>query len=1188
MHTNFITKPLCTLLSLSVLLSPMGNVAYAATIIALPDAPLAISSKVKPNVLFTLDNSGSMEWASVTGKDGKGEYTGGSYNTRAFYSNSYNLIYYDPAVTYAPAVSWQNASLGNASLTSTRVDPFLASNTTTINVSQTCSGATNLVTTTIPSGTCSTGTTRARYAYYYNWNGVAGTLDTAAPNNANFTSRVDIIPGRNYPRATTRTDCITVPTLALPTQCSYQEEIQNFANWYSYYRTRILMTKTALGQVFGAIDFNTSATNPPQFRIGFQTINDASGANDSKTNDAYWLDIADFDATQKQTFFNTLYAINPNGSTTLRIASDRAGKLYSGTLGAKDPVQYSCQQNYHILSTDGFWNDAFSLPVAGDNLDAAATITLPELIPPNTSKTINTDRPIMDANSSKNSLADVAYYYWATDLRPSTGTCTIAGNDVCKNNVRTNTDDKASWQHMTTYTVGLGANGTLNYQNSVDANGNYKVTPQGTYASLLSGAVKWPSVPTGGDVEATIDDLWHAAVNGHGTYFNAGDPVSLRRGLTNALMDIGSKNDAGAGFTLNTPGAITDTSGTYIVKFDSGTWSGNLQAQQIGLDTSGGLVFTPLWDARERITAQASGAGWDTNRKIVTSNGSSKIPFRLANLGATQKANLGVTADQQDMVDYLRGKPIPRFRSRTYLLGDIVGSEAVVVKEPKEPYLEAGNEGYGQFKNANLSRKSRIYVGANDGMLHAIDPTLSLADSATAGQELWAYVPSMLFAGPNNTPAIDGLAALANSTLFKHHFYVDQTPVTRDVDFARTNGATGITNATSDWRTILVGGLNKGGKGFYALDITNPDAAATEAATATTKVLWEFTDPDMGFSFGQPQIAKTRKHGWVVFLSSGYNNTGNGYLYVVDVKTGALLEKISTGVDAGGGMSEVTGWVPSAGDYTAEQVYAGDMNGNVWRFDASQPASSTAAFPSPVKMATLTDGSKAQPITTAPRIDLVGSDRWVVVGTGKLLSVGDDLDKQQQTMYVFKDGNKVQPYVNPGDTSGAPILPNGLSFPLSLRGADMISVSDTELLTSNSARMNGKIGWFHNFTGADTTSGGTERVHVTPIVRSGLVAWTTGLPQGADPCTSNMSSRAYVAGITDAKSRVLSGSGLTKTTQPFLTIPEGDGVKMRVITTKDGKDKLLIQTTDGKIKVVDADLTPGQLGVSRLNWREIK
>jgi type IV pilus assembly protein PilY1 len=1230
--SKYITKPLCSLLSLSILLSPLGNLAYAATTIALPNAPLAVSSKVKPNVLYTLDNSGSMAWETVTGYDGTGEYRGGNADTNAFYANSYNQIYYDPAVTYTPAVTWQNISMGNAPKTAANNNPFIAGQGT-IDLTPTCVGATdsatdttNIVnkkgvvigTTTVDaplptSANCAAGTTRAKYAYYYLWDG-ATSIANNAPVNAAFPGRIDIIPGRTYPRPTTanpsglkpatRTDCITIPTVANPTQCSYDEEIQNFANWYSYYRTRILMTKTVLGQVFGAIDQNTSSTNPPQFRVGFQTIDNASGDNASVTNGAYWLDIADYDATQKQTFFNTLYAITPTVGTPLRYAADRAGKLFSGTLTsgttkAKDPVQYSCQQNYQILSTDGFWNEETLPSLPASNLDGAANITLPEKVKGSAGTligpTIPVARPYFDGSNTANTLSDVTYYYWATDLRKTGGACTNNGVDLCtKNNVPPNDKDPATWQHMTTYTVGLGANGKLDYQNSLDSNGFYSVTPKGDYAAILNGTKNWPAIPTTGtnqgNIPETIDDLWHAAINGHGIYFNAGDPSNLKRGLTNALLDISGRSQSGAGFTLDAAG-IGDSTGAFVVKYDSATWSGSLAAQQVTLDTSGNLQFSTKWDARDKITAQASGTGWDTVRKIVTFDGSNKIPFRFANLSAAQKANLGVTADQQDTVDYLRGKPIARFRARNFLLGDIVSSEAVVVGAPKENYKDGlGNTGYEAWKSGKLGRESRIYVGANDGMLHAIDPDIAASDLTTGpgGKELWAYVSNLLFAGPNNTPAIDGLQALTKSSLFQHHFYVDQTPVYKDVDFARTKG---VTTATPDWHTILVGGLNKGGKGFYALDITDPNPASTEAATATAKVLWEFTDPDMGYSFGQPQIAKTRKHGWVVFVSSGYNNTGNGYLYVLDVKTGALLEKISTGADAGGGMTEVTGWVPSAGDYTAEQVYGGDLNGNLWRFDVSQAASNTAAFPAPVKMATLTDsGGKAQPITTAPRIDLVGQDRWVVVGTGKMLSVGDELDKQQQSMYVFKDGNKALPYVNPGDTSGAPILPYGQTFPLAMRSANLVSISDADLINNNTGNLAGKMGWYHDLTGVDNGtggSGGTEKIHITPIVKSGLVAWSTALPQIADACTNSLKGRVYAAGIADAQSRVLSGSGLGSAKMSF-SAQDSDVIKLRVVSAKDGKDRLLAQTVDGKITSIDANLSPGSNGAKRLNWREIK
>ncbi len=291
-----------------------------------------------------------------------------------------------------------------------------------------------------------------------------------------------------------------------------------------------------------------------------------------------------------------------------------------------------------------------------------------------------------------------------------------------------------------------------------------------------------------------------------------------------------------------------------------------------------------------------------------------------------------------------------------------------------------------------------VYAGANDGMLHGF--------VGSTGTEQFAYVPSALFQGPNGTPQVDGLAQLGNPN-YVHHNYVDATPAAFDIDMSRTVGFTGAVNyataAGTPWRTVLIGGLGKGGMSFYALDVTDPASMTTEAAVAG-KVLWEFTDPTMGYSYGVPVVVKTVKYGWVVILTSGYDNAdGYGYLYFVNPATGALLEKVKT-PSPSIGLTQASAFVKDFSDETADSVYVGDLNGQVWRFDLT---GTTGAYPQPVLLATVTDPSGvAQPITTAPLIEIhpVTRQRYVLFGTGQLLAITDVPSTQMQSFYAIIDG----------------------------------------------------------------------------------------------------------------------------------------------------------------------------------------
>ncbi len=324
-------------------------------------------------------------------------------------------------------------------------------------------------------------------------------------------------------------------------------------------------------------------------------------------------------------------------------------------------------------------------------------------------------------------------------------------------------------------------------------------------------------------------------------------------------------------------------------------------------------------------------------------------------------------------------------RSRTTVLGDIADSGVVYVGPPNSPYQAATDPGYSTFLTTFESRAPRVYVGANDGMVHAFDDS--------TGNETWAYVPSVLYRG--GTAGGDpktGLGALSyqDGALppFVHHFYVDATAKVTDVNFAADTSG-------QDWRTILVGGLGKGGTAYYALDITDPSAIVTEA-DAATKVLWEFKPSDMGYTYGKPIIAKTRAFNgaWLVIVATGYNNpSGVGQVYFVRAKDGVLLKTMSTGVGTPGspsGLAHLAGYTKNYHNQLAEQIYGGDLLGNFWRFDVSDPDPNHWTVG---QLASLVDGVGApQPVTTPPQIEIDITndiDRWVFVGTGKLYDPSD-------------------------------------------------------------------------------------------------------------------------------------------------------------------------------------------------------
>lgn len=664
-------------------------------------------------------------------------------------------------------------------------------------------------------------------------------------------------------------------------------------------------------------------------------------------------------------------------------------------------------------------------------------------------------------------------------------------------------------------------------------------------------------------------------------YFAAGRPDTMVAGLKQAFERISNEIDAyTTSFSLSTVQVQSSGAASYGAQYDAKDWTGILSASQIVFDADGNPTsVTPQWSSATKLEAQLAGTGWDTNRRVATWNGTAGAPFRYGNLTAAQQGNAaglgratlyGSGSTASNYVDYLRGdrskektdtdntKP---YRKRALLLGDIVNAKVTPVGPPNRTLSEALNPGYAAFKTAYAARRTMVYVGANDGMLHAFDGTLT---GVTAGTEQFAYVPSFLFAGPTlptPTPETDGLVQLGNPA-YQHRNYVDATPRVFDIDFKRTVAST--STGSSDWRSILIGGLGKGGKGFYAIDVTDPASMTGEAAVAG-KVLWEFTDSTMGFSFGAPNVVKTRKYGWVVVLTSGYNNTGgagNGYIYIVNPKTGTLLERISTS-SASDGLAQASAYVQDFSDNTADAVYAGDLNGQMWRFDLT---GTTGSYPAGIKLATATDASatpKAQPITTAPLIEIQPQSRkrFVMFGTGQLLDAVDIGSTSAQTFYGILDG------------SATAFAPASASMPITRASLTQISdvLTGTTLSTTS-------MGWYIDL-GVDTTSGVAWRLVSNPTTFSGIVAFAPLLTT-RDACSPSGSSRLYAIDYATGKS-VLTSDG---TVIGFVSYSNAlTDIKFVGV---DRTARLITGDIKGQIKK-EPFQTPAGQGIRLLNWREV-
>jgi type IV pilus assembly protein PilY1 len=1005
----------------------------------------------------------------------------------------------------------------------------------------------------------------------------------------------------------------------------------NYANWYAYYSTRLLAAKTTSSIAFSYL--TPGVGEQPQYRVGFHNLGEEPAGYGGAGKAIVWVDVKDWDQPQRDSWYNALFGISipsSGGFKTPTIdAMLRIGNLFEtgGSAGlppevnplpatAADPIALdvnsnpiSCQNNYHILFTDGATNQV-SLPNAVGNQDKlipgnANSLTTIATIPPDQVLGSPTNLvagnawpgPFVEGTTVDNTLADVAMRYWAYDLRPSLKNDVPAPSGKAAQDLDW-TQDIAWWQHVNFSAISFGAAGTLDASSTAQQ--------KATVGAIQAGTLSWPNLtnpndpiyPRGAAAGAVaVDDLWHATVNSRGSFVSAKSPAEVSYGLANILAGIQNQRKSRAAAAFGSPVLDSNNDVFFEVTIEPG-WAGDLQ--KVEVDPVTGLEAKTWWQASVQLAAQIKPASvgdepWmdETKRRVVTlavdpgttdvSTGPG-VPFRFSKLTNAQLASLANSATQQNkVIAYLRGgstyggaaiegTDIGQFRKRFGALGDISDAQAAIVGPPDRGYQDATDPGYATYVATNKTRSTDIVVGANDGMVHVFDagPVAPVADGG--GNEVFAYIPKALFRGTAGNPATEDPTAIQALTyqdggvpIFHHHMYVNATPRVADVDFG---------NGSGDWHTIVVGGLGKGGNSYYALDLTDP--SATDESAAAGKVLWEWTDPtgDLKYSYARPVIVKVRETGyptgrWVVIVTGGYNNvSGKGKIYILDAKTGKALRTITTSAgDAGNpsGLAQVHAFVKDRTNQIAEQIYGGDLFGNLWRVDVSKADDYLTA--APVLFAELKDGSNnGQPITTAPQIEIDisnGINRYVFIGTGRLLDVADFTDPavpQQQTMYAIRDGTLDTPL-----TTGLPIQGNALP----LINADRI----------NAIVGGAPDGWRDDIPLSPTA----ERIVVDVEADDNIIVYT-GTQAQTDPCVIALPATLYARDYLTGKSLVKKG-GVVVAGYDLPAGAVGNPIVSR--KTPDGTPSFAVPVppeTGGKMEVVEL-VNPVIGNGSRLSWR---
>lgn len=1066
--------------------------------------PLFAGTAVDPNIFFLIDDSGSMDWEVLKSNGARTAYPDESTfpdsgnlditPTREDRDEilescaGYNVLYYNPNVTYTPwnGVDENGDVYTDQSVTSARTNPYDADNTVNLTTNDMSFGD--------PPG-------------YMTWTDAdgdgefdVGECPDPGMTGYDYNSQFRAVVGGYGP---------TEMTAAQKT---------NFANWYTYYRKREYVIKKAV----------LDLVQESSVRMGLGTLHD---------NNAVGTNIADMsNQASKTTLLDNICSMDSNGNTPLRRRLEDVGQYFDqrdvnssiSDLGITDTTPWltqaeggNCQQSFAIVMTDGFWNGS-------DPSAWGLGSGFPDDFANNEDGNNDSDYDGASyADSVGLTLADVAMYYYEEDL------VTSLTNDVPSS---ASFDDTNPGQHLVTYGVSFGVTGSLtsNPPNRDDAFSwptpvaDELTTIDDLRHAAWNGRGQFLSAK---DPETLIESMKGAVASISGRVgsaaaasFNSGDLT----GDTRIFIA-----------TFNTDRWSGDLK-AYMLESGTLDWSAAEVLDQRDLSADARVIYTydgidgvPFqWDhlnATQKSDLRTGTSGTMENE----ANGKARLDFIRGARGC-EAGNSGACS----YTDGINTFSTRQFRYRQSRLGDIVHSTPVYVGAPwgrwpdAEPFPSTSGNKYSEFMADSANRQTMVYVGSNDGMLHGFN--------AGTGEEEIGYVPAVLF----DNDATEGLHYLSDPN-YSHRYYVDNQPAYSDVFIA--NGVSGA----AAWRSVLIGSLRTAGRGLFALDVTDP-TDFSESTTGTNhpalNVLWEFTsddDADLGVSFSRPTIvpvtgASEDTVRWVAIFGNGYNDTGEGKakLFVLLLEggldgtwtLGTDYIKISTesGSIANGSCSDVSSScnglatpavIDADGDGLSDRVYAGDLNGQLWVFDLSSDdmtewgvAYKDGGTPRP-----LFAGPSTQPITTQPvvapnpaRRTNADTDPNVLVmfGTGQYLTSADPANTDSQSFYGVWDGGSSVPTSGTGAMlTTANLVQQTITAGTSDTTARRLTDNSVDYRTTG-ATANTELGWYHVLP----ISG--ERVVTRATARGDLVIYTTQIPEES-PCSYGGSSWVMFAKIDD-------------------------------------------------------------------------
>ena len=867
-------------------------------------------------------------------------------------------------------------------------------------------------------------------ATYYLWKDPKKPIPESMDNDSasNYT-RVSIKDHASFDRAGTRTDCAR--EVGSRRVCTQEEEYRNFANWYQYHRTRMHVAIAAVGTAF-------AKALGSDIRMGYGRINSATGNEidgikgnniDGVENYVIERGVRRFEGEYRKEFLHWLLTREGNGPTPLMRAMSSVNKYFKrddsrGPWGThpenpntteEKTNHLSCRRSYHILMTDGqytFWfpgSNTDKKRKLQDEIYGLESDTLPGNV-------IQDHRPAEDAAGvrasyqyipsnpyqgvAKGSLADFAMDAWKNDLR------TDLPNRVPP---YTNADGEnpSFWQNVTTYTLGFGLKGTLD--------------PKTDLPAIKAGTKSWPNKVIPGSPEA-IDDLWHAAINGHGRYVDVQNGEQFLTEMKAILSDITERIGSVAGVAVSSRALQADNV-KFVPSFMTRRRTGDLKAYQLNADGKQGAVLwsasakMPHWSWRRIVTGNGNVSGaqtlfWNAERNNELNDATKNA--LLTSAGITGGSANEKTSRGRQLVAYLLGDENyegVQFRKRPGRIGQIINSNPVYLGAatnhgytllPAELRKgeDSGGSSYRKYlkeKKAASGRSRLVMVGSNEGMVHAFD--------AKTGAERFAFVPYAV---------LPEMARLSQRDVPDDRLLMDGPLIETDAWL------------NQQWRNLVLGTTGAGPAAVFALDMTD----TSEAGMGKQSVLWEHSQrslPELGHVLSAPEVGVLRDGTWVAVFGNGYRSkSGHARLYVVDLKTGALLKDLDTvssknGTDGAGTATSPNGLggvkLLRDGNQIIIGAYAGDLKGNMWKFDLAshKPAEWKVAFDGKP----LFKVKEGRPFTAAPATVVhPRGGVMVLAATGKLFEDGDETTRDQEFAYGLWDKSTLVQKVVSAPTGG--------------------------------------------------------------------------------------------------------------------------------------------------------------------------